>query len=752
MRTMMKHIHLAIAAAMVTLFTHANTYTLTGVDASGTTTLTSGTYWSGGIAPSDSTAAGHQFEVTLTSGFRTPGNTTFYCDSLTFGSSSKAVTMYFKEGSWTFQGNSTGLIFVRATFDDWTAGTTTYSINGPVTFDDAWCDGQSGRYACDFKSGRSTANGIVHAFTGKVNCDSGAAVRTRFNSAAEGRWYGMGFSGDLSGFYGTMEAGLSGMIVLGSASGTTALPGTVKASSATSRIRLSEGSSGLSVGTLDLADGATMLFSANRNAGTCQTITVTDSFVQAGRVNLIMTETYTGGALDEVRYPVIVAPANTVLDETQFTCSCSGQPVRLVAGENGSGLPTLYAVRNPVVARNYGKDYSNDAETWSDNQQPHGNADYYSGNVNANLRLYASASPYTSPVPLLMIANPNTVLQVNDMTVSNIMLKINASLLNWHQGDKTTNTQYAANGTKWLRGNIDNAGYNLKFSSSIPIYFIFDCNIFGSGRFELLHDARPVYVELTGDNSFTGIQNTYNNTKSSNFEDGIHVCFHDVKNLGGNPSSFLYNANIIGDYATYKALATTTLNRMNRGIEVGEAAFEVVDGATLTIAQKIRFTSGKNLHKFGAGTLCLAGELDRSLNSAPRIEVESGGIMAGSTNSFSGTTVAFSGDGKLIAPAPAVAAEDVALYGLKNTVAATPFTFNAAGLLPVHIEGLGDPHTCTVPLFTVSQSAAGAIRGKVSVDKVASGWKTLVGERANADGSVTFLAHIVRQGFLVDFK
>ena len=145
-------------------------------------------------------------------------------------------------------------------------------------------------------------------------------------------------------------------------------------------------------------------------------------------------------------------------------------------------------------------------------------------------------------------------------------------------------------------------------------------------------------------------------------------------------------------------------------------------------------------------------ELDLENNSNPTILVEDGGIMAGSTNSFSGTTVAFSGGGKLIAPVPAVAAEDVALYGLKNTVVATPFTFNGAGLLPVRIEGLGDPHTCTVPLFTVSQSAAGAIRGKVSVDKVASNWKAVVQESTNADGSVTFSAHVIRQGFLVDFK
>ena len=671
----------------------ANTYTLTSVDTAGLTTLKNGTYWSDGIAPSDSAAAGHQFEVTLTSGFRTPGNTTFYCDSLTFGSSTKDVALYFKEGSWTFQDNSTGLIFVRATVSDWTLGTTTYSINGPVTFDDAWCDGQSGRYACDFKSDKSTANGIVHAFSGKVNCDSGAAVRTRFTSAADGRWYGMSFSGDLSGFYGTMEAGLSGMIVIGAASGMTAIPGTVKASSSTSRIRLSDGSSGLSVGTLDLADGATILLSANRNSGTCQTITVTDSFVQAGKVHLIMTETYTGGALNEVRYPVIVAPANTVLDETQFTCSCYDQSVRLVAGENGSGLPTLFAVRNPVVTRNSGKQYSNNAETWSDSQTPHGNADYYSGSdAGTTLRLDASTSPYISPVPLLMIANGSTVMQVKDMTVSNVILKANATFENWHDGDKSTNTQYASGGTRWFRGNIDNAGYNLVFQSSLPIYLIFDCNISGSGRLGLKKVASSVYVELTGDNTFTGIQNTYNNdTKPSNFGEGIHVCFHDVKNLGGNPASFLYNANIIGDYATYKALGTTTLNRMNRGIDVEEAAFEVVDGATLTIAQKIRFASGKALHKFGSGTLCLAGELNRSLNSAPRIEVENGGIQAGSTNSFIGTTLAFSGDGHVVVDVDATG--DVARCGIFNTTSSTPFEANTSGVIPVRLANLPEGAT-----------------------------------------------------------
>jgi len=743
----------ALAALLLSPPAMADTYTLTSVDSTGLTTLKNGTYWSDGIAPSDSAAAGHQFEVTLTSGFHTPGDTIFYCDSLTFGSSSKAIPMYFKEGSWTFQDNSTGLIFVRATVSDWTPGTTTYSINGPVTFDDAWCDGQSGRYACDFSSDKSTANGIVHAFTGKVNCDSGAAVRTRLTSAADGRWYGMSFSGDLSGFYGTMESGLSGMIELGAASGTTALPGTVKASSSTSRIRLSEGSDGLSVGTLDLADGATILFSANRNAGTCQTITVADSFVQAGKVNLIMTETYTGGALDEVRYPVIVAPANTVFDETQFTCSCFGQPVRLVAGENGSGLPTLYAVRNPVVTRNSGKLYSNQAETWSDNQTPHGNADYYSGsNAGTYMRLDASTSPYISPVPLLMIANASTVMQVKDMTVSNVILKANATFENWHDGDKSTNTQYASGGTRWLRGNIDKAGYNLTFQSSLPIYFIFDCNISGGGQLVLKNVANSVYVELTGNNTFTGIQNTFNNISPSDFGGGIHVCFHDVKNLGGNPSSFVYNANIIGDYVTYKALSTTTLNRMNRGIDVEEAAFEVVDGATLTIAQKIRFASGKALHKFGAGTLCLAGELNRNLNSAPRIEVENGGIMAGSTNSFIGTTLAFSGDGHVVVDVDAIG--DVAQYGIFNTTSSTPFEANDSGVIPVKLANLPDESTGVgvYPIMTVNATAASAIRGKISVAKPMKGINARVAETESADGTVTFSAVVAHTGFVMTFK
>ena len=743
----MKHIHLAIAAAMGTLFVQANTYTLTNI-LNDATTFRTGSCWSGGFAPTDASAAGHDFEITM-SGMRTPNtSTTFLCNSLKIGTANTSVTLYMKEGSWSFPETSDGLEFVRVNFDDWTDGKHTYTISGPVKFSDAYSSG----YACAFHSAQSKANGIVHDFTGKVTAPSGAKLKNYMNSYTENRWYGIRFSGDLTEFYGMMEMGYSSRLEIGE----TTMPGKIMTSQGSAIIAHVAGSAGFSVGSVDFVDGTTIEFRGDRNSGTCQTITVTDSYVQSGTIRVVLSaETFDGQAAAAVSYPVLVAPAGTVLDETKFVCSTPGS--NIAVRPNANGRSTLYVDRVAYITRNANKEYYNSTETWSDGQVPHGDADYYSGNVGGNFRLCeVGTAPYVSPVNSLTIANQNAITQFKEMTVSNINLAATVVFTNWHEGDKSTNTQYAAGGTKILHGNINNGGFTMKFASSVAIYFIFDCNISGSAGLSISRSSYvTTYVELSGDNSFTGVINADSNLDSkpaSDFSNSIHLCFSDVKNLGGNPASFANDKTKLRDYVTLKALATTTLDRMNRGILVGESAFEVVEGATLTIKQPIRFTAGKNLHKFGTGTLCLAGELDLENNSNPTILVEDGGIMAGSTNSFSGTTVAFSGDGKLIAPAPAVAAEDVALYGLKNTVAATPFTFNAAGLLPVHIEGLGAPRSCSIPLFTVSQSAAGAIRGKVSVDKVASGWKTLVGERANADGSVTFLAHIVRQGFMIDFK
>lgn len=187
---------------------------------------------------------------------------------------------------------------------------------------------------------------------------------------------------------------------------------------------------------------------------------------------------------------------------------------------------------------------------------------------------------------------------------------------------------------------------------------------------------------------------------------------------------------------------------MNRGIHVAESAFEVVDGATLAIEQKIRFSSGKALHKFGGGTLCLAGALDLSQNSNPTISVEAGGIQAGSTNSFQNTTVAFSGDGYLLADYTATG--DVATYGLFNT-AATPFVLNAQGLLPVKFRNVPEDvaNGAMVPILTVNALAADALRGKLALGKPRKGFAAVVEERVNADGSVTFLASLYRTGVLI---
>ena len=426
--------------------------------------------------------------------------------------------LYFKEGDWTFQNGTTGLVLVRVGVDDWTAGTKTYYVNGPVTFKDTWCNGQSGRYAYDFGGGKPGANAVVQNFTGKVNCDSGAAVRIACNSTAR---HGMGFTGDLSGFYGTMEAGQSGFLLIGPASGSATIPGTVKASSPTSRITHSSGSSGFSVGNLELADGATIDFTANRNAGTCQSIAVTGSYVQSGMVNLELTaETYDGSPVDVVRYPVIIAPAGTVLDETKFTCSAPG--VRIVVDEDGENRPTVYVERNAYVTRVSGQEYSSLATTWSDNLVPHGNADYYSGAIDdKNFRLHAG-NGYVSPVSSLTIANRTAIMQFTDMTIYNVILAATVDFANWHDGDKSTNTQYAAGGTKHLRGKINLANYNLTYSTTANVYFIIDSDISGTGRLNVnKNDNFPVYLELTGDNTFTGIQNNY--IGNTGFANGIYL-------------------------------------------------------------------------------------------------------------------------------------------------------------------------------------------------------------------------------------
>ena len=109
--------------------------------------------------------------------------------------------------------------------------------------------------------------------------------------------------------------------------------------------------------------------------------------------------------------------------------------------------------------------------------------------------------------------------------------------------------------------------------------------------------------------------------KSPDYKGAIAVCYNwgtykpkatrpirlriaDPLALGGAPSSFLYNALILTDWARLMPTESMTLETQNRGVFVrGHGGFEVPDGVKLVLNE--RLTLGGEMLKLGAGTLVL---------------------------------------------------------------------------------------------------------------------------------------------------
>jgi len=728
----------------------ATTYTLSSVDANGQVTLTSGTYWSGGIAPSDAAAAGHDFEIPNACGFRTPGNTSFTCRSLTIGDVNQQVNLYFKEGNWTFPNDSAGITFVRANFDDWTDGTKTFTINGPVTFSDAFSKTGNGRYAAIFATGKTSADAVVHHFTGKVTAPAATRIENHLNNPSGGRHYGLRFSGDLTEFEGEMVLGNSSRLEIGA----TTLPGRINAAGTDVVIAPVAGTAGFSVGTFTLAAGTTLETSLNRDTGACQPITVTSLLTADTLTVRVLAETYTAGtSVPERKYAILRFPsAGSTFDVSKVTFASDTVDLdNLVTSvETAGNVTTLYlthAATLPIVNRVSGGNdlYLEYATTWDDGLSPHGNAEYVSSSsASGNLRLWAANSPYVFPGPRLTIQGGNMIAQCNDITISNMVIQAGAKMLNWHEASKIP-ASLSPGGIRYHRGNIALEGGELQLQSSKAIHFVFDGDISGSKRLNVCQDTAmtsPLYVEFRGNNTFSELINVWTKDATS-FDNGVVVCFREGRNLGGNPASFVFNANLINQYVTYRALASTTLETMNRGISVDGAAFDTPADVTLTVRQKIRYAG--DLTKCGAGTLVLNDDHDVTA-AAPTLRVTDGFLKVTATNAVTGVALAFTGDAAL-----KVDLEDASVSGsgLRNPALATPFTVATDdGKLHVKIDADPMPTHGRAPICTVSTAAAAALRSVLVVEKPADGFKGVVTERVLEPGTVTFAAEIKIDGMM----
>ena len=260
-------------------------------------------------------------------------------------------------------------------------------------------------------------------------------------------------------------------------------------------------------------------------------------------------------------------------------------------------------------------------------------------------------------------------------------------------------------------------------------------------------------IEFTALNTnFTGrikvLANVNNVTAGTDSYKHERVFVTDARNLGGALDEFRADALELADYSVLEARNDVDLNVANRGVKVtGNAGFAAPEDVTLAISNDITWNG--TARKTGAGTLALGGAPLIASGANAALEVKEGVLKALSTNALNGVAVTFD-DGAYLLVDPATTDTDLARFGAVNLVA-HPF----GGKLPVAFdlpEGAGSDYAASnIAVCTVANDAtAGALAVSAAANtRKMHGLGATYSKRANNDGTVTVLASIAPQAFVL---
>ena len=266
-------------------------------------------------------------------------------------------------------------------------------------------------------------------------------------------------------------------------------------------------------------------------------------------------------------------------------------------------------------------------------------------------------------------------------------------------------------------------------------------------------------TNFTGSFTFTGYTNDYD--VATGVDNMPRVTLNDGRNLGGvYEGENAWRALTFANYVYVTAAADLDFTEPTRGFYVaGGARLDVGVGKTVRIGAP--FTFAGELVKLGAGRLVFGGParfIDGAADTAPLagtnvLTVSAGTLGVAATNALDGVALSFA-SGTALSVEPGTADADVLNYGAVCMKWATPFTVEGGGALPVTFatdyapDGVRprfDVAICTVS-STVAQSLSFAPQNGYR------GYRLMIKSRANADGTVTFVACFTRRAMTVSFR
>lgn len=375
---------------------------------------------------------------------------------------------------------------------------------------------------------------------------------------------------------------------------------------------------------------------------------------------------------------------------------------------------------------------------WEDGLYPNGDKAYC---VTQNV-FFATGRITTFPGKTLVCDNSILYVTASSSCVTNLLL-LNSAIL------------YGRIDKLHFGGNLTPVGTQTVRELSARSFYL-DSTVHGNGSLVFNsyypdpNDGGATFY-LTADNSdWTGKWTTSwteQNSGSCPADEDKHVriVVGSFASLGGNPATFVHDAQKLSNFAELHFTNTTVQTASNRGLFVENGIVRVDQGATADMIAPV--TLKGTFRKVGAGTLGLAGgirwaqnddlaDMTQPAEGANMVLIQEGAIKGGA---LSGANVTFAAETAIVADAVSGALD---LSDATVVASGNVYLTADANTLPAPTQNV------TYPIVKVSSAAATALGASFQLMKSPwRGWQATLVSEPDGLGAVLYSLKYAKRGF-----